>query len=61
MIEYQLSKDKRYLELFSGGSLHIISKIIFTTKKHMEKDKNQHHPNKEILDRLKKLNNHAKQ
>jgi hypothetical protein len=53
MIEYQLSKDKRYLELFRGGSLQInprsSSQQISIWKRIIIK----HHPNKYILDRLK--------
>jgi hypothetical protein len=40
MIEYQLSKDKRYLELFPSGSLHINPWSSSQQKKHMENDNN---------------------
>jgi hypothetical protein len=54
MIKYQLSKDKRYLELLiSRWYFAHKSKIIFTTKKHMKRIRMKHHAKEDILDRLK--------
>jgi hypothetical protein len=62
MIKYQLSKDKRHLELLiSWWYFTHKSKIIFTTKKLMTRIRIKHNAKEDILDRLKKLNKHAKQ
>jgi hypothetical protein len=62
MMKYQLSKDKRYFELLiSRWYFTHKSKIIFTTKKHMKRIRIKHHAKEDIFDRLKLLNNHAKQ
>jgi hypothetical protein len=52
MIEYQLSKDKRYLELFPGGSFHINPRSS-SQQSIWKRIRIKHHPNKDILDRLK--------
>jgi hypothetical protein len=54
MIKYQLSKDKRYLELLiSWWYFTHKSKIIFPTRKHMTRIRIKHHAKEVILDRLK--------
>jgi hypothetical protein len=54
MIKYQLSKDKRYLEvLISWWYFTYKSKIIFTTKKHMPRIIIKHNAKEDIFDRLK--------
>jgi hypothetical protein len=53
MIEYQLSKDKIYLELFSGGSLQINPRSSSQQISIWKRIRIKHHPNKYMLDRLK--------
>jgi hypothetical protein len=51
MIEYQLSKNKRYLDLFSGGSLHINPRSSLQQRS-IWKRRIKHHAKEDILDRL---------
>jgi hypothetical protein len=53
MIEYQFSKDTRYLELFLGASLHINPRSSSQQRCIWKRIRIKHHPNKDILDRLK--------
>jgi hypothetical protein len=53
MIEYQLSKNKRYLDLFPGGSLHINPRSSSQKRSIWRRIRIKHHAKEDILDRLK--------
>jgi hypothetical protein len=53
MIKYQLSKDKKYLELFPDGILHINPRSSSQQRIVWKRIRIKYHANKDILDRLK--------
>jgi hypothetical protein len=53
MIEYQLYKNKRYLDLFPGGSLHINPRSSSQQRSIWRRIIINHHAKEDILDRLK--------
>jgi hypothetical protein len=53
MIEYQLSKNKRYLDLFPGGSLHTNSRLSSQQRSIWKRIRIKYHAKEDILDRLK--------
>jgi hypothetical protein len=53
MIEYQLSKGKKYLELFRGGSLQINPRSSSQQISIWRRIRIKHHAKEDILERLK--------